>query len=152
MLKVMFGKDLPDCITSISTYFNNMYELSWFEDDIVKQIIKDIDKSELNGVAVLSPVLGSIPVEKLSGGAKGLILMYELDDFVSDLISYGNNCEDWILKLSSMKDITVNMTGYDMTFKDKPIEAICLNDASKITNWREWIHKMIEYGEIYYEG
>lgn len=153
MLRVMFGEELPECITCVSTYFNNVYEMSWFDDEIVKSIVRDIDKSELNGACVLSPFLGSISVEKLSGGAKGLILMYKLDDFKSDLISYGNNCEDWIIRLSSMKDIDVCMTGYDMTFDAKNIEAFCLNDDSLIHGSAEWCRKMVEFGgSIYYEG
>lgn len=152
MLKVLFGKELDGVITSPSVYFDNMYEMDWFNDEIVKQMVRDIDKSELNGVAVLSPVLGSISVESLSGGVKGLILMYKLDDYVSDLISYGSNCEDWILRLSKEKDILVCMTGYDMSFKGKDIKALCLNDGTMIEDWQQWCAKMIEYGEDYYEG
>lgn len=50
MLKVIFRKDLSNYINSVSTYFNNMYELSWFKDDIVKQVVKDIGKSEMDEV------------------------------------------------------------------------------------------------------
>lgn len=152
MLKVLFGRELDDTVVFVDGYFDNVYEYDWFNDDIVKQMVKDIDKSELQGLAVISPFLGSIPVEKLSGGVKGLIMMYKMDDFVSDLISYGNNCEDWIIKLSEMKDITVCMTGADMIFKDKPIKALCLNDNTMINNWHEWVDKLLEFREIYYEG
>lgn len=153
MLRVLFGKETENTITSVSTYFNNVYEMNWFDDEIVKAIVRDVDKSELKGSCVISPFLGSISVEKLSGGAKGLILMHKLDNFESDLISYGNNCEDWIIKLSLMKDINVCMTGYDMTFKGKDIQALCLNDNSVIHDSAEWCRKMVEFGgSIYYEG
>ena len=152
MLKVLFGKQFDDTITSISTYFNNMYETDWFLDKDVIQMVKDLDKSELKGLCVVSPALGSISVERLSGGVKGLILMLKEDNFISDLISYGNNCEDWILKIASKKDITVCMTGFDMTFEGKDVTALCLNDNSLITNYREWCLKMVEFGETYYEG
>ena len=150
MLKVLFGKRLQNTIISPSVYFDNVYSNDWFSDDKVKQIVRDIDKSELNGLCVLSPFLGSIPVESLSGGAKGLILMLKEDNFVSDLVSYGNNCEDWILKIANEKDITVCMTGYDMQFIDKPIKAICLNDNSIINNYVDWCGKMVTFGEVYY--
>lgn len=152
MLKVLFGKRLEDTITSPSIYFDNTYENDWFDDPLVVQIVKDIDKSDLKGLCVISPFLGSIPVEKLSGGAKGLILMLKEDDFTSDLISYGNNCEDWIIKLSSQKDITVCMTGFDMQFLNKDIKALCLNDNSIIDGHVDWCRKMVEFGELYYEG
>ena len=152
MLKVLFGKRLNDTIISPSIYFDNVYEVDWFNDPVVKQMVKDIDKSELSGMCVLSPFLGSIPVEKLSGGVKGLILMLKDDNFVSDLISYGSNCEDWILRLSNEKDITVCMTGVDMTFEGKDIEAICLNDNTIIKGYQDWCSKMVKYRENYYEG
>lgn len=152
MLYVLFGERLDDTIFPTSVYFNNVYENEWFNDEDVKQIVRDIDKSELNGLCVLSPFLGSIPVEKLSGGAKGLILMLKEDNFISDLISYGNNCEDWIIRISNKKDITVCMTGVDMTFEGKDIKAICLNDNSKINNYIDWCDKMIAFRGSYYEG
>ena len=152
MLKVLFGKETENTIPSVSSYFDNVYEMDWFDDEVVKSIVRDIDKSELLGACVISPVLGSISVERLSGGAKGLILMYKLDDFESDLISYGNNCEDWIIELSRNKDITVCMTGFDMRFKGKSIKALCINDNSIINNSVEWCNKLITYGGTNYEG
>lgn len=152
MLKVLFGKKLENSNPCPSTYFDNVYEYDWFNDPVVIQMVRDIDKSELKGLCVLSPFLGSIPVEKLSGGVKTLILMYKLDDFVTDLIYLGNNCEDWILKIAEQKDLTVCMTGFDMCFECKDIKAFCLNDNSMINNYHEWCGKMSDFGEIYYEG
>ena len=152
MLKVLFGRELENCNSHPSVYFDNVYEYDWFDDPFVIQMVKDIDKSELKGLCVLSPFLGSIPVEKLSGGVKSLILMYKFDNFVTDLIFLGNNCEDWILKISEQKDLTVCMTGFDMRFDNKDVRALCLNDNSTINNYREWCGKMCEFGEIYYEG
>lgn len=152
MLKVLFGRELENLIESPSVYFDNIYENSWFDDEIVKEIVRDIDKSEVNGLCVLSPFLGSIPIEKISGGAKTLILMYELDDFIFDLIHCGNNCEDWIIKISNEKDITVCMTGFDMMFSNKSIRALCLNDNSVINGSAEWCKKMSDFGRVYYEG
>lgn len=154
MLKVLFGKELTDDgFTDVpSIYFDNVYEYDWFDDPVVIQMVRDIDKSELKGLCVISPFLGSIAVEKLSGGVKSLILAYELDNFSFDLIQCGNNCEDWILKIAEQKDLTVCMTGYDMQFIGKDIKALCLNDNSMITNYREWCRKMLDFGGLYYEG
>ncbi len=144
MLKVMFFKGL-DGIVSTNEYFNHTYENEWFEDDIVKQIIRDIDKSEVNGLCVLSPVLGSIAIEKLSEGAKALILMYKDNEAVVDLVSCGNNCQEWIVKLSSMKDITCCCNGVDLTFNGLDINALCLNDNAVIRGSEEWVLKMLEW-------
>lgn len=37
-------------------------------DPVVVQMVRDVDQSELKGLCVLSPFLGSISVERLSGG------------------------------------------------------------------------------------
>ncbi len=141
MLKVLFSRRLEG-VADTNLYFNNKYERAWFEDDIVKQIIKDIDKSDVIGLNVISPVLGSISIERISEGAKALILMYRTDKAVN-LISCGNNCQEWITRISRMKDVTCCYTGVDLTFSDLDISAICLNDNSMINNAEEWVDKMI---------
>lgn len=59
-----------------SVYFNNTYEPEWFDSELAKEMIRDIDDSEvLSGECINSPVLGQIPLERLSGGVKTLLLM-----------------------------------------------------------------------------
>ena len=61
MLNILFREDERE-IRYTDSYFNNNYQDEWFEDDLVKQIIKDIDLSDvLNAQIVISPVLGAIP-------------------------------------------------------------------------------------------
>lgn len=43
MVKVLFGKELPNSIVNIDVYFDNTYKPDWFEDELVKQIVRDID-------------------------------------------------------------------------------------------------------------
>ncbi len=93
---------------------------------------------------IISPVLGPIPPERLSGAVKALICMYKSDAYI-DLIVCGPNCEKWILEITQNKDIIVGMSGYDITFENMNIEAICLNDQSNITNYVDWILKMNEF-------
>ena len=57
----------------VDVYFNNRYEDEWLEDPVVKQIVRDIDHSEiLSNRAVESPVLGIIPLTRISGGDSGV--------------------------------------------------------------------------------
>lgn len=144
MLKVLFGFD-KNCIRDIDLYFDNVYEDEWLEDTLVKKMILDVDQSEVKGKQlIISPVLGPIPPERLSGGVKALICMYKSDAYI-DLIVCGPNCEKWILEIAQNKDVIVGMSGYDLTFENMDIEAICLNDQSNITNYIDWILKMNEY-------
>ena len=96
MLNIYFGYD-TEAILSIDKYFNNTYDEDWLDDPFVKEMVLDVDRSEvLDKYCIQSPVLGQIPPEKLSGGVKALICMYKLDDFYVDLIVCGKNCEKWI--------------------------------------------------------
>ena len=118
MLSIFFGYD-DDAVLSVDTYFNNTYEEEWLDDAFVKRIIKTVDGSDVQDrQCILSPVLGQIPPERLSGGAKALILMYKENDFYVDLIVCGSNCESLILEMAERKDITCSLSGYDVSFEN----------------------------------
>ena len=75
MLNILFREDESE-VRYTDSYFNNNYQDEWLEDTLVKQMIRDIDNSEvLSAQVVLSPVLGAIPVTQISGGVKAVILM-----------------------------------------------------------------------------
>ena len=108
--------------------------------------IRDIDHSEVvSDSCILSPVLGQIPPEKLSGGVKALIVLSQMEDVYLDLIVCGQNCERWIVEIASNKEIHVSMSGYDLKFKDYLIAGKCLNDDSFFNGYREWLLKMEEF-------
>ena len=75
MLNIIFGDyKESNYISNPDIYFDNTYLDKWLESELAKKIVKDIDKSDLVGPnLVISPVLGSIPVTRISGGAKTLI-------------------------------------------------------------------------------
>lgn len=76
MLKIIYG-DVPSSIYNTSVYFKNTYEPEWLETDLAKAIIRDVDRSEvLSGECINSPVFGQIPPERLSGGTKTLLLVF----------------------------------------------------------------------------
>lgn len=145
MLKVYFGQS-EESILNIDVYFNNVYQPEWFDDEIVKSIIKDIDQSDVQSAyCIKSPILGQITAEQISGGAKALICLYKCDDISIDLIVCGSNCEPWIVKIAKLRDIEVSMSGYDLTFENEQISGICLNDGTSIYSYKDWIEKMCHY-------
>lgn len=146
MLDVYFGWD-EDSIRDIDVFFRNVYESKWFEDEIVKRMIADIDHSEVKSAYVIeSPVLGQITPDMISGGVKTLICLYKMEDISIDLITCGDNCEDWLVELSHMnKKIKVSLSGHDLLFYGKDIQAICRNDGSSIKNGKDWFIKMSEF-------
>lgn len=144
-MNVYFGFD-HESIRDIDLYFDNVYDEHWLEDEMVQSMIKDVDDSEVvSNACIESPVLGQIPPEKLSGGVKALIALYELDDVYIDLIVCGPNCEKWISKIAEEKEIHVSMSGFDLKFKKLPISGKCLNDGTDFHGSREWLLKMDEF-------
>ena len=76
MLNIFYG-EMPEAIYNTSVYFDNTYYDGWLDDGFARKMIKDIDKTEvLSGQAVNSKALGVIPVTKISGGLKTLLLIY----------------------------------------------------------------------------
>lgn len=146
MLSVFFGFDKkadfnPDAM------FDHQFDAEWFDDDIVKQMVLDIDKTVVQSrFCMMSPVFGQIPPRMLSGGVKALILLYKTDWYYTDLINYGENCEDWLVWIFNHKDLVkVSCSGFDLTFWDKDIRGICENDGSMIRNCDDWALKMGEF-------
>ena len=57
MLNVFFG-NMPEAVYNTAVFFKNDYEDEWITDSLVKEMIRDVDHSEVidNGV-IDSPVL-----------------------------------------------------------------------------------------------
>ncbi len=128
MLNIIYGDVKSDnYIFDPDTYFNNQYEDEWITDELSKKMIADIDKSEVQGpYAILSPVLGSIATDKLSGGVKTLILINNDPDHIFNASACGDNCAKWLLDIGLRKDITIRL-GYLMDFGESPFDIRVVN-------------------------
>lgn len=70
MLKIIYA-DIDNCIYDIDTYFDNTYNKKWFQDDFIKKMIFDVDKSiVMSDSLIRSKVLGDISPNLLSSGIK----------------------------------------------------------------------------------
>ena len=140
MLNIYFG-DMPQSIYNTSVYFKNDYEDAWITDPFVKEMIKDVDKSEVLYSGVIdSPFLGKIPPEKLSGGVKTLILVKYEKDVVFNASTCGDNCAKWLLKIAEKEDRIINLR-HIMDFGDGDF---CV----KVLNSGELAHSMDELTDI----
>lgn len=139
--------DIPNFIWQTDGYFNNNYEDEWLDDPLVKQMILDIDKSEvISPYCIMSPVLGQISPTKLSGGVKTLILMLKEPENIFYASNCGDNCSKWIRHIGEIQDLHI-ILGYHMTFGtiEDEMEAIIENDGTHITNVNEFIRKCLDY-------
>lgn len=141
MLKIHYGDlESGNYIFNPDSYFNNSYEEEWITDDLSKQMIKDIDGSEVVGARLIdSPFLGPIPTERLSGGVKTLILMNFDSEHIFNASACGDNCAPWILKIAENKDITIRL-GYLMNFGNGKFDI-------EIENIHKTVHSMGELNE-----
>lgn len=131
-------KEPENLIYDIDNYFNNTYEDEWFDDPVIRQMVLDIDKSEVvSAYNVISPVLGSIPTTKISGGVKALILMYKRPDLVIWATACGDNCAEWIIKLSEQQDVHIALE-HLMKFP-RDFEAVCVDNSVKINTANEYL-------------
>lgn len=137
MLTIIYG-DVPNSIYNTNVYFKNTYEPEWFESDLSQKMIKDVDHSDvLSGECILSPVLGQIPPERLSGGVKTLLLMLNEPEKIFNASTCGDNCAKWILEIGKQQDLTINLR-HMMSFGKDTLFDI------RIANGGEFVHTMKE--------
>ena len=136
MLKIYFG-EMQESIYNTDMYFGNTYENDWITSQIARDIIKDIDKSEvLDSQCIKSPVLGMITPTKLSGGTKTLLLMLNEPENVFNASTCGDNCAKWILEIAKRSDITINLRHF-MDFGNDNFEIEILNNNTIVHNMKE---------------
>lgn len=141
MLRIYYGDlEAENYIFNPGAFFDNTYEEDWITDPFSMQVIRDIDKSEVVDPGLVdSPFLGRIPIERISRGAKTLILMYFDSGHVFNASMCGDNCAPWILKIGQMKDVTIRL-GYLMRFGDAPFEI-------EVANLHKVVHSLRELNE-----
>ena len=138
MLKIYIGCR-ADVIYDPPSYFDFNYMDEWLEDPLVKEMIRDVDKSEVISSSIIdSPILGPIPPVTLSGGVKTLILLLKEDSVKFNITSCGDNCAKWVKHISELKDIDVDLQ-YLMPFPED-IKALVLNSNKEVTNYLEYLY------------
>ncbi|MBQ2882552.1 MAG: DUF4869 domain-containing protein [Alphaproteobacteria bacterium] len=130
-------------IHSAGIFFDAEYEGEWLEEGLIKEMILDVDKSEvISGQLIQSPILGPIPPERLSGGVKTLIMASHDNTRVYNLTSCGDNCAKWVLKLAENQDIVMRL-GHYMNFEScEPFQIEILNLNRIVTNYTEFVNAM----------
>ena len=137
MLTIIYG-DESNCVYNTNVYFKNTYEPEWFETELAKQIVREVDDSEvLSSECIQSPVLGQIPPERLSGGVKTLLLILNEPEKIFNASTCGDNCAKWILEIGKREDVTINLRHMMDFGKDTVFE-------TKIKNGGEIVHSMKE--------
>ncbi len=107
-------KSCENYIATPDLWFDNQGGEEYITGDVERQMIKDIDDSEVvSNFVLLHPVLGSVPVNEISGCVKTLILIKNEPEYIFNGSYMGNKCADWLLCLGNITDITFRL-GYLM--------------------------------------
>lgn len=146
MLRIYYGDiDSEKYIYNPDHFFNNIYEDEWITDPISRQMIRDIDGSEVVGPRVIdSPFLGMIPTERLSGSVKTLILMKHDSYHIFNASACGEDCDQWILKIGQEKDLTIRL-GYLMDFGKEGFEIEVANIHQIVHSMKELIEAVLDH-------
>ena len=136
MLSVYYG-DMPEAIYNPALFFKNSYSDDWITDELSKEMIRDVDKSEVIGPRIIdSPVLGGITPRELSGGVKTLICIYKRPNRVFNASACGDNCAKWLLEIGKRQDVTINLR-HLMDFGEKEFSIKVLNTDQTVHNMDE---------------
>ena len=139
MLTIHFGS-LDQEIYHPPTFFDNQYDDAWMTTPLTKEMILDIDKSEvISAHLVESPVLGPISPKEISGGVKTLILMaYDSSGKIFNASECGDNCAKWIVRIAQEKDLRI-VLHHVMDFSRAGDFTACIDNTAKI------VHGYAEY-------
>ena len=148
MLKLWLREPMDDStyVYSAKLIFDDEYEPEWLTEDLIKQMILSVDKSEvISGEVISSPVLGIIPPTRLSGGVKTLIMASHDPSRMYNLTSCGDNCAEWALRLAKDKDIVMRL-GHFMDFSEvDSLEIEILNDHTVVHSYMELLDELFKW-------
>ncbi len=144
MLNIYFG-EMPEAIYNTNVYFNNTYKDSWITNQLTKDIIKAVDKSDvIDENTIMSPLFGNMSPKRLSGGVKTLILICFDKKNIFNASTCGDNCSEWILRIAQKRKVVINLH-HLMDFGPKPFKAKILNTNKIVKNMVELVFEAGEF-------
>lgn len=146
MLHIYYGNyNGKDYIFDPDTWFNNQADRKWLLERLSREMIKDVDKSEVVSENLIqSSRLGPIPPMWLSGGVKTLILIDHDLSHVFNASACGPNCAKWLLRIGQEKDVLVRL-GYIMDFGEEPFDIKIENTGLTVHSMPALLDEIIEH-------
>lgn len=136
------GKE-QTCVDQIDKFFSRHKKTEWFDNPVVRRIIKNLDKTDVvQGEVLNSPVFGVMSPDRLSTSCKAIIMLETIDGINIYATRCGDNCVPDILEIASRKDITITLH-HCMRFPDGGFEA-------KVIETGTIIHSHLEFVNEYY--
>lgn len=132
-----------DVIIYPGPWFDDDYEVSWLNNQMAKDIIMGIDKSEhVKDHLIISPVLGGISPQQLSTGCKATLYMLNNPGTYIRGERFGDNCFYWLGKIGELQDIHITLCHY--LDDDVDLIATITNTGVVIHNSHELNKELLE--------
>jgi hypothetical protein len=146
MLHIYYGEyQGKNYIFDPDTYFNNQADRKWLLEDLPRQMIHDVDKSEvISENLIQSSRLGPIPPQWLSGSVKTLILIENDSGHVFNASACGQNCAKWLLQIGNKKDVLIRL-GYPMDFGKEEFSIIVENNGHLLHTMKDLMNEIVDY-------
>lgn len=111
----------------------------YLETEFAKRAVKEIDNTDLvSPYNAISPVLGSISTERLSGGVKTLIMLYSIRDMTTSGSLMGGNCYRLLFEISRDLDIYLRTTSIFGVITDMDMCGFCVNTGEYVNNSNQY--------------
>ncbi len=144
MLNIYFG-DMSEAIYNTNVYFNNTYKDSWIVKPLSREIILEVDQSEvMDEKTICSPVFGNMSPKKLSGGVKTLLLIAYDRSRIFNASTCGDNCAHWILKIAEGRKVVINLR-HLMDFGKDEFKIKVLNTGKIVKNMGDLVAEAGEF-------
>ncbi|MST82513.1 DUF4869 domain-containing protein [Bilifractor porci] len=146
MLHIYYGEyQGKNYIFDPDTYFNNQADRKWLLEDLPRQMIHDVDKSEvISENLIQSSRLGPIPPQWLSGSVKTLILIENDSGHVFNTSACGQNCAKWLLQIGNRKDVLIRL-GYPMDFGKEEFNITIENNGHLVHTMKDLMNEIVDY-------
>lgn len=96
-------------ISDVRKYFDDNYELEWFDNADVQSVIYMVDKAKFKDGLVSMPQVSGVPVTYLSVDAKALVLLLMLPDEVVDASFCSGNMAEYLYNVSKEYDLHIKV-------------------------------------------
>lgn len=116
MLNLYLDKSNKDkCLDRIDYDFMHRYDPSWADNDMMNIILGTVDGSKLvlPPYSVVHPEWGGLDINRISGGCKALLCLYNMPGVMISSRRFGDNCASMIKLISDRKDVNI---WYDYAF------------------------------------
>lgn len=151
MMNLWLGRgDFDNEVGDPDFYFSEFIDPKCIDTDFGRRVVKTCSdvKEVVNYATLVLPNEELISPMELSSGAKNLlIMMFDEEDAVCDLIWCGSNCESFLGEIASKRDFTVFTTRWFVPYKNSNFK-----DGVRILNTGKVVRSFDEYIDYVHES